>query len=329
MSTFISIIIPNHNGALTIDHSLQAIFNVSYDNYEVIVVDDCSTDNSCQIIRTYPCRLLQFTKQSGASAARNAGAQLSTGKLLFFIDSDCVMRPDALTVAAQYFQPVNDYLLLGGTYTRQAFDHDFFSNFQAGFINYSETKHQHNPDYVASHAMIISTKAFAESGGFPVNFMPILEDVEFSHRLKNNGLTLQIDERVLVQHFFNFTLFKSLANAYRKTKYWVMYSLDNKDILADSGTASRELKINVILFVITMLLVLSSHLAQSFYFFAALPFLFIANFLTCKKMLEIFHTTHGLFFTIKAFIYYSLIYPIPICLGTSVGFYKHYLARTK
>ena len=84
-----------------------------------------------------------------------------------------------------------------------------------------------------------------KSGGFKENFLPILEDVEFSHRLRRTGFKLTMNPEILVRHIFNFTLIKSLKNAFRKSLYWTIYSLKNKDLLTDSGTASIELKFNV------------------------------------------------------------------------------------
>ena len=83
MGRSISVIVPNYNGGRTIGRCLEALFASSYDNFEVIVVDDCSSDGSAEIIRRFPCRPVLLDERSGASRARNIGAQNSAGEVLF------------------------------------------------------------------------------------------------------------------------------------------------------------------------------------------------------------------------------------------------------
>jgi len=90
--------------------------------------------------------------------------------------------------------------------------------------------------------MAIHTAEFLASGGFDEQFLPILEDVEFCHRLRRAGYRLLMDPRVLVRHSFGFGFLGSLRNAARKVRFWARYSLGNRDLFADSGTASRGLK---------------------------------------------------------------------------------------
>ncbi|MFC1837696.1 glycosyltransferase family 2 protein, partial [Thermodesulfobacteriota bacterium] len=70
---FISVIIPNRNGEKTIGLCLEAALASQYTNFEVVVVDDCSTDSSPGIISQFPCRFIRLPEHGGASAARNAG----------------------------------------------------------------------------------------------------------------------------------------------------------------------------------------------------------------------------------------------------------------
>ena len=85
MNKRISVIIPNYNGSSTIGRCLEAAFSSEYDNFEVIVTDDCSTDNSIEIIKEFPCKFISLDKHSGASKARNTGAENSSGKILFLL----------------------------------------------------------------------------------------------------------------------------------------------------------------------------------------------------------------------------------------------------
>jgi len=73
--------------------------------------------------------------------------------------------------------------------------------------------------------MAMATESFRKSGGFSEKFLPILEDVDFSHRLRELGYRLVMNPILQVQHIFNFSLYRSLRNAIRKSMYWTMYSI--------------------------------------------------------------------------------------------------------
>lgn len=243
---FISIVIPNYNGSATIGKCLEAAFASRYGNFEVVVADDCSTDDSVEIIRRYPCKLVRLEKHSGASAARNVGARNSRGELLFFTDADCLLKSDTLSLANR---AISDYpeAIIGGTYEQLSYDGNFWSDFQSLFVHYSETRKK-EPDYIATHAMAVKADVFKNTGGFREEFLPILEDVEWSHRVRRAGRRLLMEPEIRVWHVFNFTLMRSLKNACRKSLYWTAYSIANRDLFADSGTASSELKVNVAVF---------------------------------------------------------------------------------
>ena len=238
----ISIVIPVRNGARALDACLQAACAAALPDHEVVVVDDGSTDESAAIAARHPCRLVRLEGRRGASAARNAGAAAARGDILFFTDADCILGPQTLPRAAAALDAAGPRAVVGGTYETRPFDPGFFPAFQAVFVNYHETRRPDDPDYVATHAMAIRTADFRASGGFDEHFLPILEDVEFCHRLRRAGYRLRMDPRVLVRHSFGFGLSGSLRNAARKVRYWARYSLRNRDLFADSGTASRGLK---------------------------------------------------------------------------------------
>jgi glycosyltransferase involved in cell wall biosynthesis len=326
---FISIIIPNHNGEKTIGRCLEAACNSNYSNFEVVVVDDCSTDNSIAIIAPYPSRLIRLSEHGGASRARNAGAENSKGDVLFFIDADCLLQKDTLAKAASAYMKNGPEVIIGGTYTLLPYDQNFFSIFQSIFIHYSETKNIQNPDYIATHAMLIQAEVFKKNGGLNEEFMPILEDVEFSHRLKRMGYRLRMEPDIQVQHIFNFTLKKSFRNGIRKTKYWSIYSIKNKDLLSDSGTASQEFKFNVIsCFVNLVLLFLSLQMNNWGVIVPALA-LYGINLYLNRNLVLAFLKTRGSYFAISAVLYYTFLYPFAVGIGAfSAIFSQHFGFRT-
>jgi len=317
MSTRLSVIIPNHNGSAFVDTCLSTLFRASHQPLEVIVVDDGSTDNSADIISRHPCRLIRLEKQGGTSKARNTGAKNSLGNALFFIDMDCIVQDDTILHAINAYEKNRD-VVIGGSYTPTAFDDSFFSTFQSIFINYSEFRNS-DPDYIAGHAMVIGRDVFEKSGGFPENFGPIIEDVEFSHRLKRSGQRLIMDSAILVSHIFNYDLKESLGNAFRKSKYWTAYSIGNRDMMADSGTASRELKFTVFCSILIWFFFLCLIISPDAFFLVCMIIVFTFDLAVNRSLIRAFFREKGLAFGSKATLYYLLLYPLSVAAGGAAG----------
>jgi glycosyltransferase involved in cell wall biosynthesis len=98
MHPFFSIIIPLYNKENAIESTLQSVFNQSFTNYEVIVINDGSTDKSEQKVNTFSDERLRLfsTENKGVSQARNLGISQSKGKLIAFLDADDYWFPTHL-----------------------------------------------------------------------------------------------------------------------------------------------------------------------------------------------------------------------------------------
>jgi glycosyltransferase involved in cell wall biosynthesis len=322
----ISVIIPNYNGSATIGTCLSSLFSSNYPNFEVIVVDDFSTDGSIEVIRQFPCRLICLQQHRGASIARNTGAGDSSEEVLFFIDADCVVSVDTLGLAAKAWAD-NKNSVIGGSYARTAYDNSFYSNFQAVLINYSELKYR-EPDYVASHAMVMSKEVFEKNMGFPEEFMPVMEDVEFSHRLRRSGTSLIMDSSIIVRHIFNYSFRESFRNAFKKAKYWTAYSLNNKDLTKDSGAASVELKFSVLSACLTYIFFLCFLISFNAFFPACMITVFMFNLWLSRGLIKAFFSPINRSFGIKATLYFFLAYPLPVAAGGAAGMLYCLQSRT-
>lgn len=320
----ISIVIPNHNGAATIGKCLAAALASDHPRFEIVVVDDGSTDGSTAIIETFPVKLVRTAARGGVSRARNAGAAASSGELLFFIDADCLLAPDALSIASASYGARADRVL-GGTYTLRPYDADFFSGFQSVFVHHFETKRA-RPDYVAAHAMVIDAGLFRRSGGFVegsyIGFAASVEDVELSHRLRQAGAELVMEPRLQVQHIFRFSLLRSLRNAFRKARFWTTYSLAQRDLLADSGTASRELKVNVVAGALQALLAGSCLAVGSAWPLVPAVALLGANLHVNRRLVSAWYAARGTWFAALALLYYTTLYAAAVGIGGAAGFAK-------
>lgn len=99
----VSVIIPVYNGERFLAEAIESVLAQTYQNYEVIVVDDGSTDNSPEIARSYPS--VRFIKQehAGTAAARNRGVMLAAGEYLAFLDADDLWMPNKLRLQMEEF----------------------------------------------------------------------------------------------------------------------------------------------------------------------------------------------------------------------------------
>lgn len=95
----VSVIVPNYNYARALGLCLTSLREQTYPHLELIVVDDCSTDDSVAVAESYGARVLRTPENSGPAAARNLGAAHASGEILFFIDSDVAAKPDAVANA--------------------------------------------------------------------------------------------------------------------------------------------------------------------------------------------------------------------------------------
>ena len=111
---FISVIVPVYNGATHIGQCLDVLVKSSYQSYEIIVVDDASTDDTAEMARKKGVAVLQMEHQSGPAAARNYAAQKARGEILFFIDSDVVAQCDTLARVASDFEKNPDIAAVFG-----------------------------------------------------------------------------------------------------------------------------------------------------------------------------------------------------------------------
>lgn len=325
----VSLIIPLYNGARSIGLVLEAVGGSTYENLEVVVVDDGSTDDGAEIARQsgtgLALKMITFEKNLGVSRARNTGASEAKGDVLLFIDADCIVQADTVEKCVEELQK-GDSACVGGVYTTMPWDDVFFSGFQSLYINYVESKNEH-PDYIATHCMAIRKETFEEFGGFIedsfIGHQASVEDVEFCHRLLRAGYKLTRRADIQVQHSFGFNFSKSVKNAIKKSKFWTMYSLKNRDVMKDSGAASHELKVNVFTQMLNLALLAAAAMTRIWWLLLAVPVLYLINIIANYHFLQLVKKERGAWYLVRVLAYYQLVYPFVVAYGSLVGTLKY------
>ncbi len=183
----ISVIIPVHNGGATLRACLEAVFssNTSEGEYEVIVIDDASTDETAEIARDFPCEYVRKDEREGPAAARNDGAERAKGDLLLFIDADMILAPGALRgVQGAFSDP--EMMACQGVTEKEPFNEGFVPTYRALCNAHFTEKMAEHDFHITFHTRCgaIRRSVFEELGGFDTSYSDaIVEDEEFGRRV--------------------------------------------------------------------------------------------------------------------------------------------------
>jgi len=222
MSSFtpsVSIVVPVYNGSRTIEHCITSLLNQDYpkDKYEIIVVENGSTDNTPEFLKNYPVRLIHCNKP-GPSEARNNGIAYSRSDIIAFTDADCVAAPNWLTNLTQpYINPKVGGVggeILAYRHANRNFV-EIFSDDYSPLINYgSENSGEFLPRLYTANASY-RRELINQIGGFRP-YLITGQDVDLSWRLQlQTDYKLQYAPEATIYHHHRTTK-AGLARQYRR-----------------------------------------------------------------------------------------------------------------
>jgi GT2 family glycosyltransferase len=195
----ISVVVCSYNGARTIRETLEGLLRVDYPDFEVIVVDDGSTDATAAIASEFPFRLIR-TPNRGLSNARNTGLAAATGEIVAYIDDDAWPDPHWLAYLAETFRST-EYVGVGGPNIPPPGD---------GWVAECVARAPGGPMHVlvsdrdAEHVpgcnMAFRRRELQEIGGFDPQFRSAGDDVDVCWRLLNRGWRIGFSPAALVWH---------------------------------------------------------------------------------------------------------------------------------
>jgi GT2 family glycosyltransferase len=202
----VSVIVCSYNGGQTLEACLRSLKKVNYPDYEVVLVDDGSTDNTKEIVAHHPWVNTIHQPNMGLSVARNVGAAHATGEILAYTDSDCMADPDWLYYLVGTLLSGN-YAGVGGPNISPP-----AQNWQQACVAAAPGGPSHVllTDVVAEHIpgcnMAFHRWAFDKIGGFDPEYRKAGDDVDFCWRLQQEGEVIAFSPSAIVWHYRRFTL---------------------------------------------------------------------------------------------------------------------------
>ena len=195
----ISVVVCSYNGARTIRDCLESLRRLEYPNFEVIVVDDGSTDATATIAREYGYRVIS-TENRGLSSARNTGLEAASGEIVAYLDDDAYPDPHWLTYLAATFSS-DRHVGVGGPNVPPPGDGltaDCVAHAPGGPIHVllSDREAEHIPGC----NMAFRRECLQAIGGFDPQFRVAGDDVDVCWRLREQGWTLGYSPAAMVWH---------------------------------------------------------------------------------------------------------------------------------
>ena len=223
----ISVVIPTRNGAETLPDCLRALRVSSLPPYEIIVVDDASSDDSARIAAQFDCRVIRQGENIGAARAKNRGAENATGDILFFTDDDVIVARDALERLALIF---SDPGIAGvvGLLDRTIPFADFASNYKNLWMRFTYARVLRERIGLFYTSIAAMRRAiFAQLGGFDENYRgaSIAEDTEFGQRAWGAGHNIILDTDVAAVHHKQYTLGEVLRTDFLRARALMLMRL--------------------------------------------------------------------------------------------------------
>jgi GT2 family glycosyltransferase len=194
----VSVVVCTHNGAPTLSECLERARHLTYPDFELIVVDDGSSDASTEIAREHGATVVAIDHR-GLSAARNAGIVAATGEIVAFLDDDAYPDPDWLHYVAAALR-TNGHAGIGGPNIPP--DDGLVAECVAAapggpiHVLISDREAEHVPGC----NMAFRKSALEEIGGFDEQFRAAGDDVDVCWRLQEAGWTLGFSAGAVVMH---------------------------------------------------------------------------------------------------------------------------------
>jgi glycosyltransferase involved in cell wall biosynthesis len=212
----VSIIVPVHADANGFVECLAGLLQAASWPHELIVVADGPAPEAIHLARQFGAKLVELPDNGGPARARNRGAAVAEGDILFFVDSDVVVPADIVEQVVAAFEQYPQMSALIGSYDDQPAAPNFLSQYRNLLHHYTHQTSADNLTTFWAGCGAVRRSAFTAVGGFDELFAyPSIEDIEFGYRLAGAGHKIRIVKSLQVTHLKQWRLPTMIA-----TDFW-------------------------------------------------------------------------------------------------------------
>lgn len=219
-----SVVVPARNCAEQLRQCLLAIRNSDFSDYEIIVVDDASTDATGEVAQEFDARYIHLNECRGPANARNAGANAAQGSLLVFLDADVIVHPMAIGTLVNRLADDQSLAAVFGSYDDTPSAGNFLSQFRNLLHHFTHQTSSIDAQTFWAGCGSVRASVFRRSGGFDPRYRyPTVEDIEFGYRLKKEGYRIALEKQALCTHMKRWRLWNMVTtDVFRRGLPWTI-----------------------------------------------------------------------------------------------------------
>ncbi len=324
----LAVIIPARNAAATLAQSLDALFAQLSADDEVIVVDDYSTDHTCEIAARFKVKLLKLLRHMGASAARNRGVELTRAPLLFFYDADVVLAPGALARAKAIMSRPEVGALIG-SYDDDPAAPTTVSRFKNLAHHHFHQRSREEATTFWGACGFVRRDLLVAAGGFDDD-QRFIGDVELGYRLANLGVRIVLDPGLQVKHLKKWTLISLVrTDVVVRAIPWTLLWLKHGRLPSDLNFAADQRAAALVALALVIAILVAIFRYQAW---LVVVLLLTAAFWLNRDLYRLFFRKRGLWFAVKGFLLQQLYYLyslLSVVAGVAIYFARSLTRRVE
>ncbi|MCP4609823.1 MAG: glycosyltransferase [Planctomycetes bacterium] len=310
-----TVIVPAYNPGRDLEYCLEALAQSTYEHFDVLVVDDGSTESIKKLVDRFGYWYLRIDGPGGPGCARNRGVEQTTTDYVIFIDADVCVHPDTIERIMQNFTGDKDLAAVIGTYDDSPVDPGFLSQYRNMFHHYTHCQSAGQVTTFWSGCGAIRRDIFIRYGGFDEQRYrcPAIEDIELGTWIAADGGRIVLDQTIQCKHLKRWSFSNMVkTDIFQRGIPWI-------DLMLRSGKAAKILNVTGsqrlsvgLVFTASTLIVLAIWWPWALLGTVAS---IIAVTLLNIKLYHFFASRRGLWFTIKSLLLHWLYFG---CCGISV-----------
>jgi glycosyltransferase involved in cell wall biosynthesis len=183
----VSVIIPTYNRAFIVKQSVDSVLQQTFGDYEIIVVDDGSTDNTGDVLKPYGDKIhYDYKKNGGISSARNRGLEIAAGDYIAFLDSDDFWKPEKLEKQMAFFREHPEYGMVATRCLTNTVDRNFTTVSINKRRRYGKSgwvyKNLFYRNFIRTSSVVVKKECFEQLGVFDES-LPRCEEIDMWLRI--------------------------------------------------------------------------------------------------------------------------------------------------